>query len=306
METSAKIVVGIDFSEQSEIAARQALGVARHLGGELVLVHVRANVELPKMPERRTDTFEQEWRQRDVGELAAARDQLGQLRERLSGQGAVISQLLVEDYPDEGVCAAARELAARLTVVGTHGRTGLRWLQMGSVAQKIVRQSETDVLVARGVRREGYQRILVATDFSPSAERALAGAIALAAPRATIDLVHYLDAGPMLGGNFGASQVLSLARERMMEFARMGADDLLARKHAANLTLRFRVSTERPVPGIVHALELEHCDLVVLGSHGRRGIRRFLLGSVAENVVRHAPCSVLVAHGQPDVAPPAP
>lgn len=300
MSSSNKIVVGVDFSEESEIAARQALGVARHLGGELVLVHVCATVELPKVSPGPMQALEHEWRDASARELAAARDALGRLRERMSGQGADVSQLLVEEYPDEGIWAAARELAARLIVVGTHGRTGLRWLQMGSVAQKVVRYSEIDVLVARRERREGFHRILVGTDFSASAERALDGAIELAAPGAAIDIVHYLDAGRMIGGNFGASQLLPTALERMTELARGQGEELLARKQAPGLALRFRVSTERPVPGLIHSLELQPCDLVALGSHGRRGIRRLVLGSVAENVVRHAPCSVLVAHGLPE------
>ena len=295
MSSSIKIVVGVDFSEESEIAGRQALGVAHHLGGELMLVHVRAPVELP-LPRGSTDAVDPEWRDLSARELAATHEELGRLRERLSGQGVVVRQFVVEDYPDEGLCAAARELAARLTVVGTQGRTGLRWLQMGSVAQKVVRLSETDVLVARRERREGYHRILVATDFSASAERALDSAIALAARGGAIDVVHYLDAGRMIGGNFGASQVLPSALERMTELARVQGDELLAPKQAPGLELRFRVSSGRPVPGLIHALELEPCDLVALGTHGRRGVRRFLLGSVAEAVVRHAPCSVLIAH----------
>ncbi len=296
MTSSNKIVVGIDFSEESEIAAGQALGVARHLGGELILVHVRDIVELPAVPPGPAHELARDWRDASARALAEARDELGRLRERLSGQGADVSQLLVEDDPDEGLRAAARQLAARLTVVGTHGRTGLRLLQLGSVAQKIVRQSETDVLVARKERREGYHRILVASDFSPSAERALDSAIALAAPGGAIDVVHYLDSARMIGGNFGASQVLPSALERMTELARVQGDQLVARRQVPGLELRFRAFAERPVPGLIHALELEPCDLVALGTHGRRGVRRFFLGSVAEAIVRHAPCSVLVAH----------
>jgi nucleotide-binding universal stress UspA family protein len=165
------------------------------------------------------------------------------------------------------------------------------------VAQKVVRRSETDVLVARKERREGYHRVLVATDFSASAERALDSAIALAASGAVIDVVHYLDSARMVGGNFGASQVLPSALERMTELARVQGDQLLASRQRPGLELRLRVSSERPVPGVIHSLELEPHDLVALGTHGRRGVRRFLLGSVAEAVVRHAPCSVLIAHG---------
>lgn len=304
-DKTAKIVVGVDFSSEAEVAAHQALGMARHLGAELVLVHVRAIVELPVVPEKAPGaerSRQERWRDHDARELAAVREELGRLRERLSGQGALVSQLLVEDYPDDGLCAAASELMARLTVVGTHGRTGLRWLQMGSVAQHVVRQSETDVLVARRGRRDGYQRIVCATDFSASAERALDGAIALAEPGASIEVVHHLATRWPAGGNFAASELLSRDIDVMVELAREQGAQLLARKQVPGLELLFHVSTERPVPGIVHWLETHPCDLASLGSHGRRGVRRFLLGSVAEAVVRHAPCSVLVAHGLPEGA----
>lgn len=88
--------------------------------------------------------------------------------------------------------------------------------------------------------------------------------------------------------------------------------DVLRRRYALGDAARESTLQEianddgRPVPGIIHLLETHPFDLVALGSHGRRGIRRFLLGSVAENIVRHAPCSVLVAHGLPDAARRAP
>lgn len=300
MNQPGRIVVGIDFSSESELAARQALAIARHLGAELVLVHVRASVELPRIsgrPGSEQRAVDQRFHDQQARALSAVRDQLGQVRERLSGQGVTISQLLVEDYPDEGICAAASELGARLTVVGTHGRTGLHWLRMGSVAEHVVRLSETDVLVTRRPWRDGYHRILVASDFSPSAERALDGAIALAAPGAEIEVVHHLSARWPVG-----SRSTSLDVGALVDVAREQGSQLLARKRAPGCELSFHVATEAPSPGVIHWLETHPYDLAALGSHGRRGIRRFLMGSVAEVVVRHAPCSVLVAHGLPEPA----
>lgn len=285
-DITQKIVVGIDFSPEAGEAARQALGIARHLGAELVLVHVRPKLELPGVPESARGeerAVRQRWHDEDASALAAAREQLAGIRERLSGQGVPVGQLLVVDYA--ALCAAASELGAHLTVVGTHGRTGLRWLALGSVAQKVVRESETDVLVVRRARRDGYRRVLVASDFSASAERALDGAIGLAAPGASIEVVHHLE---------------TRDDDVLMDLAREQGAQLLARKTAPGLELLFHVSTERPVPGIVHWLETHPFDLAALGSHGRHGVRRFVLGSVAEAVVRHAPCSVLVAHGLPE------
>jgi nucleotide-binding universal stress UspA family protein len=89
-------------------------------------------------------------------------------------------------------------------------------------------------------------------------------------------------------------------REALRDELRSQGEQLLARKRRSGVELHFHLSSANPVPGILHWLETHHHDLAAVGSHGRRGIRRGLLGSVAESVVRHAPCSVLVAHGMPD------
>jgi nucleotide-binding universal stress UspA family protein len=72
---------------------------------------------------------------------------------------------------------------------------------------------------------------------------------------------------------------------------------LLSDRRVAGRAPRFSVVTQRAIPGIVHRLEAQLYDLVALGSHSRRGVARFVLGSVAETVARRAPCSVLVAKG---------
>ena len=70
---------------------------------------------------------------------------------------------------------------------------------------------------------------------------------------------------------------------------------LAPRRRPGGPSVDFHLLREPPTPGLVHWLETHPCDLAVLGSHGRKGFRRAVLGSVAEAVVRRAPCSVLVA-----------
>lgn len=296
-QNDPKIVVGVDFSPEALLATEQALPIARHLDAELVLVNVRRRLEIPPILESAPAVAREamhRYRAQEARWLASDRDDLATLRERLSGQGVVVSQLLVEDSPESGLCAAAKQIKARLTVVGTQGRTGLRWLLLGSVAQRVVRMSANDVLVARPTWREGYHRILVAMDYSASAERALDGALALAAPGAEIDVVHF-------EGTLSAIESIRREdREALADELRRQADELLARKARPGVELHFHLSSGAPMPGIIHWLETHHHDLAAVGSHGLRGIRRGLLGSVSESVVRHAPCSVLVAHGRPD------
>jgi nucleotide-binding universal stress UspA family protein len=311
MENQRKrIVVGVDFSPESEIAARQALAICRSSGHELVLVYADAVVEIPPAsdspaPDMRAAV--DAYRNQLARALADIRERLAELRERLSNQGVTVSHVIVEDSPAAGISAVAAEMQARLTVVGAHGGGGLPWLPVGNVATGVVRLCETDVLVAYASRydRDGYRHIAVGTDFSASAERALESAVELAAPGAQIDVVHCASLRPPVFGGFGVFEPLPAPlRQALIDDLRVQGEQLLGRHQRADVSLAFQVSSDRPAPGLAHWVESRSCDLLAVGSHGRRGIKRLLLGSVAESMLKRSPCSVLVAHGLPASARP--
>ena len=295
-----KIAVGIDFSRESDIAARQAAEIARHTGAELVLVHALGQVDLPLLP---PDTYRAARESSDVYRrlLDEAREnaagELGRLAGRLGAGDLRVTTHLLEDFADTGLCSAARDLGVDLTVVGTHGRTGLRWFLLGSVAQRVTRLIDGDVLVARGERagRGGFRRILVATDFSASSEQALDSALELAAPDALVRVVTFHWVPPLVNtveqGTLGFTRDLESEVEDEL---RAHGEQVLAARRRERLDLQFEVVRQRPTPGVIHMLEATPFELVALGSHGRRGLQRAILGSVAEAVVRRAPCSVLI------------
>lgn len=305
------IVVGIDFSAESERAARQALEIARRMGSEVVLLHAGDKLERPDLGESASkatrEALEVYWAQLDAA-LRAHRDQLAALRERLSGQGATISQVLSEDFPVQAIGKVARELGAELVVVGTHGRTGLRWFFLGSVAEAVVRTCPTDVLVARrdDAHAGGYRRICVATDFSPAAERALGRALDLAAPGAQIDVVHFLGIRfpeGLYGGAPFAPPPDSLERE-LSAAARERGESLLAAVRRPDTRMELLIGPGAPIPGIIHRVEAAAYDLVAVGRNGRRGPRELILGTAAQAVTRRAPCSVLITGAEACAATP--
>lgn len=303
-----KIAVGIDFSPESTLAAHQAIEIARHVGAEVVLVHAQLFVELPPVgpePAAQVQAALDTYRSRLAREVAQSREKLAELRRALSGQGPDVSQVLVEGLTDEALCAAARGLPADLFVVGTHGRSPLKWFFLGSVAQHMVRLSPVDVLIARreGAGRGGFQSALSAIDFSSSSVRALDRALELVDRRGRIDVVHFQQFLPMglwsegmatYDGKFEAALEADLRAQ--------GEKLLAARRRPGGPALEFHLVREPPATGIAHWLETRPADLAVLGSHGRKGFRRAMLGSVAEAIARRAPCSVLVARaGAPAV-----
>lgn len=147
------------------------------------------------------------------------------------------------------------------------------------------------------------QHILVPTDFSPYADRALEYAIALAQTlQARLMLLHVMHLTPLETGDILASphgdyvQTLEADAQHQMQAAQ-------TRVHQAGLPCDSAIVEGIPYQTIVDLAGNRGFDLIVMGTHGRTGLLHVLLGSVAERVVQLAPCPVLVTRGAPE--PPA-
>ncbi len=142
-----------------------------------------------------------------------------------------------------------------------------------------------------------FKRILVATDFSESAERAIDIAV---------ELAHKFDAGLTLVHSWEIPYAYGDAPYLTEDFVTTIQNAAAAQLDSALVGLKQRVPSATSVlrcgfPGqeILSAAEQTHADLLVLGTHGRRGLSHALLGSVAEKVVRMAQVPVLTVHGTP-------
>ena len=280
-----KIAVGVDFSPESDRAVEHAMMIARAAGAALLLVHVA------RVPPPTSAAPQVGWLALQRERLAADRARLAELREQLEGQGVEVSQLIADGEPDPALADVARELGVELIAVGTHGRAGMRRLLLGSVAEKTVRLASSSVLVARGdAPSRGYRHVVVGTDLSPLADRALEQAVQLIAPGGHVQVVYAWQA-PYLEYDLSGRVTLEL---RAGAEAELGArrERLLALPRPPDVTMSVELRDGAPVL-VLEELSRD-AQLVVVGSHGRRGVRRFLLGSVAEATVRHARCSVLV------------
>jgi nucleotide-binding universal stress UspA family protein len=309
-----KILVGVDLSRESELAVHHAVDLGRRRDAEVVLALA---VQLPAPPDGAMG-FDGTAPAGDLAStlatpapgsavsayvrmlgqhLAAERHALAAMRERWLGKGVNVTHVIAEGYPDEQLPQLALQLATEFVVVGTHGRTGVKRVALGSVAERVVRWTQCSVLVARGDGPgDGYRHIVIGTDFSPESERAIERACELAAPKARIDVVHCWTVQPWMTAPDVSTPILVDVGPDLLRHVKDEGARLLARWRAkCGHELAFHV-VERPVAHGIDEFARDHrAELVVVGSHGRRGLRRFVLGSVAENTVRHAPCAVLVA-----------
>lgn len=285
----AKILCPTDFSAGAEYARRHAIRLATSADAELVIAHTWSLPPALVPPEVLVGS--------DVMNhvVDRAKDALADVVRATRDAGVIRVQAdLRQGTPWAEIVEALTAGAFDLCVIGTHGRTGLARVLLGSVAEKVVRHAPCSVLVVRpGSEPRPFAHVLVPTDFSESSEHALEVATTLVAPDGGITFLHVVDVPLMTVEELSLTD---LGRKLVS-----AAHDKLERTAArVRATRAIPVSTRvRVGPAGAETLaaldERGDLDLVVTGSHGRTGFQRALLGSVAEKVVRHAHCPVLVA-----------
>jgi nucleotide-binding universal stress UspA family protein len=289
-----RIAVGTDFSEDSDRAVAQALAIAEACGAQVHIVHMIGPLEPAPKPVGPHDRY----KERIEEEIERAKRELDKLGSRYEGAAARIHHYAGDGEPDFGLVETAVEVGAELIIVGSHGRTGYKRVLMGSVSERVVKLAKVDVMVARKRPSGSFKKILVPIDFSAASERALRAAVELVEAPGRVDVAHYWrppghEWRPR-GDSEASAKVRSDAEARGREW--------VARYQREGVELTYSQDKSAAVPGIMTSLErTRDYDLVMLGSHGSRRRDRWLLGSVAERVVHHAPCSVWVL--RPPAAP---
>ncbi len=300
--TLSTIIVGCDLSVSSDHALDRACALALQHKAKLVLVHAQANDDMPAAVGDNAML-------QMLGEVSGAvrTEEAIRLADKLRAIEAkgVTTELISRVGPaDEVLAAVAVEQTAELIVVGTQGHTGLSRFLLGSVAAATIRHAACDVLVVRGESSatEPFHKPLVATDFSPQASTAIEHASRMCPPGSKLEVIH---AWQLPAGSWGATLLgqarfpWSTVRDAVLTGAQTAADKLIAEHAAAGRSIHVEL-VQGPAPQVItEAAERDGHDLIVVGAHGHRGVRRLLLGSVAENTIRHSPCSVLVVHASP-------
>jgi nucleotide-binding universal stress UspA family protein len=289
-----RVLVATDLSEPADEAIRQASERAQGPGARLTVVHIIPNL----MP---SDPLFPQLEQQMVLALPTLQDriaeQVGQRVEALTGRTSDQFEVLVEaGIPHVVIVQRAEQRHADLVVVGSQGSSGVSRILLGSVADKVVRHAHCPVLVARHAPKSA--KILVATDFSdPSLPAVAAAGEEARRTGAQVTILNSIDLGPALAES--ASIAFSAPSygfsPEVRNDLRDAVDGMLANALAHNGIKGDRLVTYGPAgAAILRAAEELQADLIVVGTVGRTGLPRLLLGSVAEVVVRSAPCSVLV------------
>ena len=290
-----RILMATDGAAHSDLAIEVAAELARETESELHLVCVGEFA-----PPSSADSFSERAMKRAESTVRRLLDErVGSI---VAAGGVVSGGHARLGRPADELLVLAEEMRAGLLVVGSRRLGGLKRTFLGSVSDPVVRNAHCPVLVVRGTNARdpvfSFGRMLVVIDGSEKAELALRTAVDLA--RETGSELHVVTVGrshrpnrkiPEYGRQLEES-LLGMQGEDQAVLDRQVNGAAEAESIFAETHLRVGGRPDEEIVALSEELEV---DLIVLGSRGLGGVRRALMGSVSDSVVRNARCPVLVA-----------
>lgn len=284
-----RILLATDGSDSAQVAVDLVAGMRWPIGSCIRLV-------------RAVDPQSHELDAHDV--IAAERD-LEDIAATLRSRGLRLEHILLRGRPADEIVDDIRGHRPDLVVVGNRGHSAFDRMLLGSVSAELVDRSPVPVLVAR---KPTLERVVVPVDGSTIATDAVDAirhwpfltaaditVLSVAPPPLGVWVGLVPGPGDQLTGTFENARAELIAE--YLEYANDGAEAL----RRTGLKARAEARSGAPADRIVAFGDECDADLIVMGSHGRTGLTRLVLGSVARNVLHHASCSVLIVkrHAEP-------
>ena len=276
------IMVPTDFSETAAHAIRYASALALRLDAHILVMH--ADFFIPAMDFMAPGAGVFNAAQEDL--LRAAREQMLRHAETNIDPRIPFDTQIMVSAPVDGIMRAARESGAQLIVMGTHGRSGLPRLVVGSVTETIMRKSQIPVIAVNAASNDtaGIRRVLFPVTYTAASLAALRQAAALVNSRsAPIVLVRAIN-------DVDDPRTYALELARLHEWV---PQDLVDR-----CELKI-VQSEATAESILAMADITHPDVIAIGIDPSRRVADVLRGTVAERVVRHSHCPVLTVATAP-------
>lgn len=283
-----KILIPVDFSEHSKLAAKKALSLAQTCQATVYLLH--------------------------VGETAEkSAEALCQFIEALAPpQNVNLKKLVAQGTPATVILATAKKLAPDAIIMGHRGLSGLKLMVQGSVAEEVLREARCPVLVIKKKKPAEYNeyvlpqlrnmeaffqadKILVPLDFSPASQEAFRYAAYLAAHySSTIYTLTVFDKKyKELSDDRKKHTAVIVRGKKIQLWKEFPALLKTTPHHDAKSRIKRILLDGDPFAKIDSIVQKKEIDLVIMGTNGRTGLEHFLIGSVAEKVLRAVACPVM-------------
>jgi nucleotide-binding universal stress UspA family protein len=277
-----KILVAVDGSDSSKNAFRQACRIAREDKSWLTVITV-----IPLYQDQFETLSAKEMISKKLRE--ESEKILSEIKKIADEENTFIKLRLEEGNPFDTIIDVSTENNYDLIVMGRHGRTALERMLVGGVTARVIGHSQKDVLVIPRNAVIGWKNILLATDGSRYSDAAAERAIDLAKNYGgnikTVSVVDVTDEFHAL-----APEVV----EKLVKEAKTFVENVKKKAETSNVNIDTLVREGDAYKVITGLARDEKADVIVIGSHGRTGLKRLLMGSVTEKVIGHSTCPVLV------------
>lgn len=288
-----KILLATDGSPEAVLATRTAIEMSNRTGSELDIVHVE---EVPVLAHSYAG------REAEEGEATRARQWLEDQVEKISEAGGNVSESHLRlGRPPHQIVRLSEETDAGIIVLGKQGLSAFRRFLMGSVSEMVMRYASCPVYVVRGGAGEERlpSRVLLATDGSTRSEDAAQVAAEFCEKFGSeIHLVHVEVVPSVFAMPEVNTQDIDYDDTLPQSVEREGRERLENQTHqvekAGGTVTKSYLRAGDPSREIVNLAEILNADAIIVGSRSFGALERALLGSVSENVARHAHCPVMI------------
>ena len=285
------LLLATDGSEFSEGAIGESIKLAKKCSNRLAAISViETNPELEAIAPQVTEKAEK-----------SARVHLEAVQARAKKEG-VECNILIRAGEDSFKYIVDEAVKNKITmiVMGRRGRSGLKRLMMGRVTSRVIGHAPCNVLVVPKAAQLEFRNILVATDGSNYSAVAATEAIGLAKQNnsaLTVISVVPSELVTPVDIDFTVNQREFIAEKEMHE-AEKNAKAVKDAAEKEGVYVKAFILSGKPADAIIETAREKKADIIVLGSHGRTGLEKLLMGSVAERVIVLAACPVLVVKGK--------
>jgi nucleotide-binding universal stress UspA family protein len=285
--TSGPILVASDTSPQSDAAFPLALTLAQRANTTVQVVTAMRPFAMPMYAFDSMPVMVET----DAATRAAREALVLAQRDRLVSAAATWPVTVRTGDPAREIVEFAQSIDARVLIVGRGRHAALQRALGGETVLRLLQLGDTPVLAAESRLADLPRRVVIATDFSAFSLYAAQVALPLVAPDAQVTLVHvappFAETDPVL-----LDRAVAYRNQALHGFSHL--HEQLGRD---GLTFEDVYTVGNPSEELIKVVRAKEADLVVTATHGYGFLRRMILGSVAAELVRHAPCSVLCVPG---------
>lgn len=291
VENTEKLLLATDGSQFSEGAIREAIRLAKRCSSKLsVLSVIETNPEYETIAPQLLEKAEK-----------SAQEHLASVKEQAKKEGVDCTTSILEGEDSFNyISNEATKNKISMVIMGRRGKTGLKRLVMGSTTARVIGHAPCNVLVVPRAARVEFKNILVATDGSRYATAAASEAIGIAKKNnSKLIVLAVVPSESMQPMDIVHSQMSrDVIAEKEMKEAEKNAKTAKEAARKEGVSVEAFVMGGKPSDAIVQTAKEKNVDVILLGSHGKSGIDKLLMGSVAERVIVLSSCAVLVVKGK--------